>query len=173
MLAILCVSLTGPYTAAAAGGGFNVSITEAATATDTVSATALLSVSLTEAGTASDTVSAIANFIASLTESGAATDVASATANFVSALTESASASDIDSAIANFISAISEAGVAIDLVSVSSGTHIFSDSITEIIFAIDAVDAFTAKSGFGPPPVIRLPLDRDDWGRFIPGSGYH
>jgi hypothetical protein len=113
-------------------------VTEAASATDAVSASAVFAASDTEAGSATDTVAATAVFAPSITEAGTAADAPSATAIFAPSDTEAASATDTVSTTAVFAPTVSEAGTATDTV---TATAVLNDTVTEAATAADTPSA--------------------------------
>lgn len=129
------------FGAAAAGGGttYNDSVTEAATASESSSATVDYAASASESATASDSPSASASFVVSLTESASASETSTATGGSQAAsITEAASASDSWSAAALYVASLTEAATASDATDASINGNVWSVSITESAAAGDA-----------------------------------
>jgi len=137
---------------------FNESVSEAATAADTVTSTAVLNSSVAESATATDTPSATGIFPSAVAESASAADSEAASLTRVGSLSEAASAAETASAQANLVGAVAEAGTATDTPSsqavlnstvseagaatdTPSSSAIFGSAITESGAANDSGDA--------------------------------
>ena len=119
------------------------SLTEAATATDTVSGLLAASGAVTEAATASDTVSGAFAALASITEAATASDTPTATGAGAVTVLEAAVASDaITSSLAAAV-AITEAATAADT---ASGLFAAAAAVTDATTASDAVSGTFAAS---------------------------
>ena len=118
-------------------------VTEAATATDTVSGLLAASGAVTEAATASDTVSGAFAALASITEAATASDTPTATGAGAVTVLEAAVASDaITSSLAAAV-AITEAATAADT---ASGLFAAAAAVTDATTASDAVSGTFAAS---------------------------
>jgi hypothetical protein len=124
--------------AVSASAVFAASDTEAATAADAVSATAVFAASVSEAATSADAPSATAVLNDSVTEAGSATDTVSTTAVFAASDSEAATAGDTVSTTAVFAATVSEAGTATDA---PSTTAILNDTVSEAATATDTPSA--------------------------------
>jgi hypothetical protein len=106
--------------ASVGGGGstYNMALAEAASASDSVSALAVLPAALTESGSASDAVSALLVAVASIAEVAAASDAVGAGGSVYGVqLSESGSAADSLSGGSIFATSLAETGSAADSVS--------------------------------------------------------
>lgn len=117
---------------------YTVSLSEAATAADTISATVTYVASLTEAASSSDTINATASNEASITESGSAADTISAIATVVVSLSETAHATDNLSAVAIYPVSLSESESATDAI---GGSVIYRGSLSEAASADNSLSA--------------------------------
>lgn len=124
--------------AAAGGNVYNVSISEAGSASDSVSAQLAAVATLAESAAAADAVSSIATLPASVSESGSASDSISTGAQYSASVTESASAADVVSALASLGASIAEAGNATDAV---SAVGVLVASLAETAAAGDGVSS--------------------------------
>lgn len=145
-----------------AGSSYNVSISEAASASDSVSAalvavdsiseaaSALDSISgaliaasaIAEAASAADQVSAdAAGYNVSISEAATATDALSAVLQAASALSESASVSDTVSSLATLVAALAEAVTLTDSTSSALNGTSYNVSISEAASALDSLSA--------------------------------
>lgn len=97
-----------------AGNVYNVSISESASAADTVSSLATLVANDTESASAADTVSSQANLVAAISEAGSAADTTSSKVTSADTISEAASAADTVNGGLSFSAAIVEGGSAAD-----------------------------------------------------------
>lgn len=102
---------------AAGGTVYNVTLSEAGSASDTISSVVIFPSTITESGSAADTVSNVAVLPSSISESGAGTDTVSNVVIFPSSISEIGSGADTVSNVAILSSAISENATAIDTIS--------------------------------------------------------
>jgi hypothetical protein len=128
----------GGIVSTSAAQTFNDSVTETATAAETVSATVVFAAALTEAATATDTPSTTAVFVSSLTEAASSDDAVSTTATFAASVSEAGSATEAVSTSAVFAASTTEAATATDAY---ASTAIFVASLTESGAATEAEDA--------------------------------
>lgn len=118
---------------------YNLSITEAGSASDAVTALEVAVNSITEAGTAAAAVTAASIFGQAITEAGTAADALTALLVAINALTEAGSAADTSAGGVNALNTLTESGSAAD--AVSQGGSVFSQSVTESGTAADSVAA--------------------------------
>jgi hypothetical protein len=118
----------------AGGNTYNVSVSESATATDSVSAVAIFASSTSESATATDAVTAVAVLASTVSETAAASDACSAAAVLAASCSEAAVATDSVTCAAVFAAAVSEAAAATDVVSCAA---VFVTSLTESATATD------------------------------------
>lgn len=104
------------------------SVTEAASASDSATATLITTASRTEAATAADTVAASLNTSAAIAEAASAGDTNSASTVSSNAVTEAASAAETQSIALATLATISEAGSAADS---NSATKVTAATISE------------------------------------------
>lgn len=143
------------------GTSYPVSVAEAGSAADAVSAAMVAVGALSEAASSSDALSSMLTAVGSITEAGVAADsesgpiiavgvlsetasgadTAAAMLTTVGVLSESVSAADIASAIATLVASLSETGSAADLVSGSLGSATYNVSVAETASASDAIAA--------------------------------
>ena len=124
---------------------FGGALSEAASAADTLAASAALAGALSEASSAADVVAAAAAFSGALSESASAADSVSASLVRVGGLTESASADDALSSSAQMTSALSESVSAADIIDGSIGAAIYA---AELVESVSAADSYTAAAVF-------------------------
>ena len=121
--------------------GFASAQTDTGSATESAVSVAALSAAITEVGSASDTASgsAAGDYLATITETSTATDVASAVAAFLAAISESASATDTASASSpgNYTAVMVEAATASDVL---SGSFSALATIVEMANATDSIN---------------------------------
>lgn len=142
---------------AQSGNIYNVSISEAATAVDTVAAKAIFKPAISEAASAVDTVSTRAIFRPAISEVANAVDTPSTRAIFRPAVSEAANAVDTPSTRAIFRPAISEAASAADNVTSSGKFRLAlieaaaaADSVTGIKrFVVSTIDVMAALDALG------------------------
>ena len=123
-------------------GPIAVSITEAASAADSSSATAAYAAAIAEAASAGDSSTVIAAFVASISEAASAADLATAAAAFVAAIAEAASATDASTAGRGSPVSIAEAANAMDTESA------IASFVTFVIDAATATDVMSAIVSF-------------------------
>ncbi len=116
---------------------WDVSITEAATATDAYSTTLSWTASIIEAATATDVVSEGLSWTATIAESATAADAVSQTLTWDAAVLEAATAADTYSQTLTWDASILEAASASDTVSETTGTP----SVVEAASATDTISA--------------------------------
>lgn len=132
-----------------AGGGtiYNESISESASASDSLSALAVFGGALSESASAADTLAASAALAGALSEAASAADVVAAAAAFAGALSEAASASDdIDASIgaATYAVALDESVSASDVLAASAQMNA---AMSESASASDALSAASIMVG--------------------------
>ena len=131
------------------GGGtiYNESISESASASDSLSALAVFGGALSESASAADTLAASAALAGALSEAASAADVVAAAAAFAGALSEAASASDdIDASIgaATYAVALDESVSASDVLAASAQMNA---AMSESASASDALSAASIMVG--------------------------
>lgn len=117
---------------------YNVAISEAASAADSVAGALTAIAALSETASGADALTAALVAVGALTEAGSATDTDSAAHTAVGSLVEAASGTDIKSAALVAVAALTEAGSAADTLTSSTGT----DSV--LSEAASAADTLTA-----------------------------
>lgn len=106
---------------ASSGTTYDVSVDEAASASDAASSVVQLAAALSEAASAAEAASSIAEFVAAMTEVASASDAAAGVLILPAAVSEAASAADALAAAMELPAESSEAASAVDAVS-ASGT---------------------------------------------------
>jgi hypothetical protein len=133
--------ITGGIPAAVAA--FSANLSEAASASDTVSQATSATANLTETGTATDLITAaVGAFAVTIAEPAAAADTLSEATTAATTLSESASAADALSETTTAAASLSEAGLASEQVAVAS----FAAAIVETAAGADTVSVATSAT---------------------------
>lgn len=117
---------------------YTATLTESATAAETIAALTTWALSLTEAASAADAYAPATTSVRSLTEAAAAAESITGTAALVSALTESATAADVVAAVLIAVAAVAEAASASEQLTTGA---VYTSTLTESASAAEALAA--------------------------------
>lgn len=120
------------------------SLTETATASETQVAGAVYNESITETASASESVNGLLTVSPSITEAASSSDAPSASLERVGSLTESGNGTESQQGLLSVFPAITEAGSATDA---PNGTIVALPAITEAATATESTDATISKDG--------------------------
>lgn len=128
------------------GTTYNMSVSEAATAADTVAAALVAIGAIAETGSAADTVSSLLAGACSLSETGSASDSMAGALAAVTSLAESGAAADVVSSLVVLVGALSESGTANYVVDGTVGAASYNVSLIEAGSAADTIGALIIAS---------------------------